>query len=171
MDEPWAHDAEPLRLQWEMARARPGAREFHQSQLLIWHYKDALRRGDSQAAARAQQAVRAFVEQQSAASRYFIPGNVHLLVVWQALDHDRLDDAAGELTYWLTHIRTDDVEDDNAQRTNARQLLSCQLRFLKHPASGQHPSTPAIKSAARRLADKIEQVLTADHYANLHLLQ
>ena len=173
-DEPWAHEAERLQLEWELERPPDDiAAHYAISGLIVWRYRDAVQRSDDKAADAARAEAHQYVDRKLASSdaEWFIPGDVHFQIVWRALEHDRLVDAANELAFWSQRLVINNVQDDNSQRTNARQLLSSELRFLKHPRSRQHAARPEVRSRALQHADAIREVLTANHLADLATLR
>jgi hypothetical protein len=160
-DEPWAHDAREPWLRHELDVAAPAQRGFWLGELIAWRHRDAVRRRDLEAAEAARGQARRWLAD-TAADPYRIAGQVHHPIVVGALGADWIDSAVDELTFWCRRVRTEDVEHDNARRTDCRQLLSALLAYLEHPATPRHPRTPELRRSAVALRDTIRDVLSVD---------
>lgn len=170
-DEPWSHDAEPIRLRWRIGRVDGYSRTLYQAQLLVWHYKDALMDSDESRLAEARQDARKFIAENVSESQYFIPGGVLYPFVHLSLQCLLFDEAVEDLLYWNSISVADEVESDNTQRTNVRQLLASCQSFLAHPGARLHPMRNEIVSTARMLAHQAQNVLTVSHIERMHLLE
>jgi hypothetical protein len=157
-DEPWAHEARGPWLRRQMEMANQEVRGFWEGELAAWVHRDALRAGDASAARSAQAAAHRLAERTGGETT----GSLHFHIVDASIRHDRLDDAAVELEFWLTRTRTDGVEESGSRRTNCRGLLGAMVTFLEHPGAAQHPAAPALRGAAAELRDAISEVLTVD---------
>jgi hypothetical protein len=161
LNEPWVHDAREPWLRHEMSAAEPALRGFWLGELIAWRYRDAVCQCDAASAEAARGEGHCWLTDHAADS-FLIPGQVRYPVVTGALDVDWIDTAADELTVWVRQVRTEGVEQDNARRTDCRQLLSGLLSFLEHPAGARHPKAAGLRGSAVALRDAIRDVLTAD---------
>jgi hypothetical protein len=102
-----------------------------------------------------------YVENESRSNpEWFIPGQALYQIVVAALDHGQVDAAADELAFWQNHVTTEGVEYSSTHRTNSRQLLDCELRFLEDPRGRSHPAAGQIRMQAFELANAIQNVLS-----------
>lgn len=158
-DEPWQHQAEGVELQWTV-RNRPGeAGGFYEGKWLEWQLKDAYLRGDRPTATRLQGEILDRARSYQEANPAGQPGYSFFIPVWEAVGAGDLDSAAGHLIYWLSVSRTDDVENDNTNRTNARQVVDLATRFLKAPGGSSHPRAAEVRQGCLRVAEGAYQVL------------
>jgi hypothetical protein len=158
LDEPWAHEARGPWLRHELRRCPPGARPVWRDALHGWLVRDALRCGDLDGArGAAGEVLRELRGRQPGGD-----GRLLFPIVTEFLAHDQLDPAADLLIGWVGRAEVRDVEDDDATRTDCRELLAGLLTFLEHPAARHHPATERLVGDARALRDAVRQVLTVD---------
>ena len=160
-DEPWAHDGRGVELQYNLANFPDRDGGFSAMEWPTWEYKEATRRGDVQGAQKGRLDARA-VEEVRSADSWWNPGFLYFQMVWWELDAGDLDSAAEDLVHWLSITRTDDVENDNTNRTNSRQVIDMSIRFFDAPGGTMHPQAPQIKAAALEVAAAAYSVLSAD---------
>lgn len=159
-DQPWEHDADGVELQWLIRNHPERGGGFYEQQWQIWQFKDAVLRGDHGAAAQARSQARTYATERMASDTWWGPGGIFFPLIWEELNFD-LDWAAEDLLCWLNASSTDDVENNNTNRTNSRQVIDITSRFLA--AGGvSHPRTPEIRSGCLRIAEDAYQILNRD---------
>ena len=78
-----------------------------------------------------------------------------------------LDNAAKDLCYWLSVSSAEDVENDNSNRTNCRQVIDVAIRFLSAERAARHESAAEIRSGCLRLAEGAFPVLSRELQASV----
>ena len=160
-DKPWAHDAEGVELQWVLARHPERGGGFYQDQWEVWQFRDAVLRGDATGVSQARDRVRAYATARMA-DKWWGPGSVFFHFVWIGLEAGDLDGTADDLTYWLSISSSEDVESDNTNRTNCRQVIDMAARFFTVPGGASHPRAPEIRKGCIKLAEGAFPVLNRD---------
>jgi hypothetical protein len=157
LDPPWDHQAEGVELQWSL-RNLPDEFGITARRWLEWQLTDAYQAGDV-ARARHHQA-----ELLEAARRKtdVSPGYELFRGVWEAVGAGDLESAAMLLTYWVSATDTTDVETNNSNRTNARQVMDLASRFFGVPGAASHPSAAAIREGCLTIAQDAFPVLMPD---------
>ena len=163
-DEPWKHDAYGIELQWLLRNHPDRGGGFHQDQWQIWQFEDALRRGDRAAASQARDSARAYADERRQRDSWWGPGDIVFHLVWHDLEARDLGWAADDLIYWLSVSSAEDVENNNGNRTNCRQVIDMTARFLAAGGS-EHPRMPEIKSQCLKIAEGAFQVLNREQQA------
>jgi hypothetical protein len=151
--EPWQHDARGVEIQYLLQKGvNDGG--FTETEWPVWCHKDALRRNDPAAAARARAEYRALEESRALDAGYawWTPGRGYFLLVWQALEVGDLDSAADDILHWLDVSNAEDVENDNERRSNCRNAIDSVIRFVDTPGATRHPATAAIREQGLALA-------------------
>lgn len=157
-NQPWAHDAEGVELQWILREHPERGGGFYEDQWQVWQFKDALLRGDRARVAELRNAARARAVSRHEQDVWWIPGDVFFHYVWNALDAGDLDGAADDLIFWMSLSSSDDVENNNTNRTNCRQVVDMTTRFLA-AGGAAHPRSPEVKQGCLRLAEGAFPVL------------
>jgi hypothetical protein len=160
-DQPWEHDAEGVELQWLLAEHPERGGGFYQDRWEIWQFKDAVRRADSAWVAQARARARTYAVGRRA-DKWWGPGSVFFHLVWVGLEVGDLDGAADDLTYWLSISNSEDVENDNTNRTNCRQVIEMAGRLLAAPGGASHPRAPEVRQCCLKLAEGAFPILTRD---------
>jgi len=160
-DEPWKHDAEGIELQWLIRTHPERGGGFHHDQWEVWQFKDAARRGDHAALASARARARTYAAER-AKDTWWGPNSIFFYFVWTGLEVGDLNGAADDLCYWISISSSDDVENDNTNRTNCRNLIDMAARFLAAPGGSSHPRAPEIRHGCVKLAEGAFQVLNRD---------
>lgn len=160
-DEPWAHEAQGVELQWFIRNDPERGGGFHQTQWEVWQLKDALLRGDQSRASQARARGRAYAQKRHEEDRRWGPGHMLFHFVWYDLEARDLDAAADDLLFWASLSSTEDVENDNTNRTNSRQFVDMTSRFLAN-GGARHPQAPAVKQACLRIAEAAFQILNGE---------
>lgn len=159
-DPPWEHEAEGVELQWLIRNHPERGGGFYQDQWQIWQFKDALLRGDRTAAGEARASARAHAVERMQNDAWWGPGRIFFTLVWHELEVD-LDWAADDLVFWLGVSSTEDVENNNTNRTNSREVIDIASRFLA--AGGRsHARTPEIRAACLKIAEDAFQILNRE---------
>jgi hypothetical protein len=86
-------------------------------------------------------------------------------VVSSAINGGNLDIAAASLLEWCDAAVTDDVEDDNAHRTDCRQLVDRATAFLEAAGGGRHPLADEVFEGMARTVYEACDLMTADNTA------
>lgn len=165
-DEPWAHDADGVELQWLIRNHPERGGGFHQDRWQIWQFKDALRRGDRNTAEQARSTARAHAVDRMENDSWWGPGDIFFHLVWHDLEARDLDWAADDLIFWLGVSSTEDVENNNTNRTNSRQVIDMTARFLA-AGGASHARTPEIKAACLKIAEGAFQILNREQQATV----
>jgi hypothetical protein len=159
---PWEHDAEGIQLQWILHKDPERGGGFYRDQWAVWQFKDAALRGDRTAMASARADARSYATQRMATASWWGPGNVYLHLVWVALQVHDLDGAADDLCRWLNASSANDVENNNTNRTNCRQVIDSVRRFLAEPGGAAHPRFAEIRRRCLELAEGAYPILNRD---------
>lgn len=168
-EEPWAHEAQGVEMRFMAAREEGGG--FYRDQVFIWDYRDAVVRGDDDAAARARAAGQAHTEQRLASDgAWWGPGTISYPIFLAAMEAGRLGDAGGELAAWTAVVPTTDLEANNGRRTNIRSVIDASVRFLETPRSASHPTAAQLRERLPHWAHAAREVLTADNRDGLRRL-
>lgn len=163
-EDPWEHDAEGVRLAYQ---ARTGTRvedrEIAGANLLHWEYRDAVRGQDP-------------VRQDAVATRFLdvigqLPSRddawafrmALTSTAWDAVGAADLPFAADLILAWRTFVPTDDVEDNNPNRAEARSFVSVCVRFLEHPESIEHAREAEVEEAMWTVVDLVRDILNPVH--------
>jgi len=157
LNKPWKHDARGVELQWLIRDHPERGGGFNQDQWEVWQFKDSYLRGDIAGANRIRKRNR-----KSPPDPMEMPGENYFYFVWNALEAGDLDGAADELCYWMSVSSTEDVENDNTNRTNCRQVVDMTQRFFKAPGGHSHPRAPEIRRSCVKLAEEGFQVLNRE---------
>lgn len=164
-DDPWRHEAEGVEIQWILRNRPDGDSGYYESRWLEWQVKDSYLHGDLPNAVRLQgeilQRNRAYQEANPAGQ----PGWAFFRPVWDAIEAGDLDSAANHLVYWLSVSRTENVENDNTNRTNARQVVDLIIRFVRSPGGSSHPRMAEIREGCLRVAEGAYHVLMPEQQA------
>jgi len=163
-DEPWSHQAEGVELQWILTNDPGRGGGFYRDQWETWQFKDATLRGDRPGMAAARARARRYVAERMA-DTWWSPGNVFFSFVWTALAAGDLDGAADDLVYWLSRSSSEDVENDNARRTNCRQVIDLASRFMATPGGTAHPGGVQVRQGCLKLAEGSYQILNPQQQA------
>lgn len=159
---PWEHDAEGVELRWILQNDPERGGGFYRDRWPVWQFKDAAGRGDRAAMARARTDARSHATQRMATASWWGPGAVYFQLVWIALQVHDLDGAADDLCEWLKVSSADDVENNNTNRTNCRQVIDSASRFLAEPGGLSHPRAPEIRRGCLQLAEGAYPILNRD---------
>jgi hypothetical protein len=166
-NEPWAHDARGMELRHQMADPEKG--KYCEIYWPGWHFKDSALKGDRtgmfQARAEAKE-----ISVERIQDSWWIPGGVWFPLLWEELETNELDSAAEDLSYWLSISTSENVEDDNTNRTNCRQAIDMVLRFTAKPGTSNHPLMPQIRSSCLELAAGAFSVLNNELQAGVNRL-
>lgn len=160
-DEPWEHEAEGTRLRWLVLNHPDQGGGFYEDQWHIWQFKDALLQGERQQALVARSAARAHALARIESDPWWGPGAIYFHLVWYDLKFDHLDWAADDLLAWFAVSSTQDVESNNTNRTNSRQVIDMTGSFLD-AGGASHPRTPEIKAACLAVAESAFPILNRD---------
>jgi hypothetical protein len=128
-DEPWAHEARGIELQYILTNFPDRDGGYSAMAWPTWQYKEVMRHNKLEAAHQARLDARA-LEQVRSADSWWNPGSLYFPLLWEELEAEDIDGAADDLTHWLSITKTDDVENDNTNRTNSRQVIDMTLRFF-----------------------------------------
>lgn len=160
-DEPWKHEAEGVELQWLLRNHPDRGGGFHQDQWQIWQFKDAILRGDRGKASEARANARNYAVERMERDSWWAAGDIFFLFVWYDLEARDLDWAADDLLFWLGVSSTDDVENNNSNRTNSRQVIDSTMRFLD-AGGASHPKAPEVRQACLKIAEAAYQILNQE---------
>lgn len=160
-DQPWEHDAEGVELQWFLRDHPERGGGFYEDQWEVWQYRDAALRGDTAGVVAARARVRTYAAKRMA-DNWWGPGGVFFHFVWIGLEVGDLNGAADDLTYWLSLSSSEDVENDNTNRTNCRQVIDMTTRFLAAPGAASQARAPEIRQGCLKLAEGAFPVLNRD---------
>jgi hypothetical protein len=154
-DEPWAHQARGVELQYQMAND-PDRAGFAKVQWPAWRYTDAVLKGDSHGAAQARALARAQdleeserLEALNLKEKYWCPSHQYIDLVLRELETHRIDDAADDLMHWLSISPTDNVA---GNETNSWQAIQMVGAFFSAPGGRQHALLPAIRIRCLEIA-------------------
>ena len=161
LDQPWKHEAEGVELQWILRNHPKRGGGFYRDQWEVWQFRDAALRGDHAGMAEARRRARAYVTERMC-DKWWGPGSVFFHFVWDGIEVGDLAGAADDLCYWLSISSSEDVENDNTNRTNCRQVIDIAARFLAAPGGASHPRAPEIRRGCVKLAEGAYQVLNRD---------
>ena len=161
LDVPWKHEAEGVELQWILQNHPERGGGFYRDQWEVWQFRDAALRGDLAGIVEARRHVRAYVSERST-DKWWGPGSVFFHFVWVGIEVSDLDGAADDLCYWLSISSSDDVENNNTNRTNCRQVIDMSARFLAALGGRGHPRVPEISKGCLSLAEGAYQVLNRE---------
>ncbi len=156
-DSPWKHEAWGVELQWLIRNHPERGVEILQDQWQVWQFEDAVRRGDRAAALVARANARAYALKRLQNDEYFGPGDIFFYLVWYDLEMD-LDLAADDLTFWLSISSSEDVENNNTNRTNCRQVIAMTSKFLTAGGSS-HARLSEIKTGCLKIAEDAYPIL------------
>lgn len=160
-DQPWEHESYGVELQWLIQNHSERGGGFYESQWEIWQFKDALLRDDRSAAANARANARAYAVKRLEQDSWWGPGDIFFHLVWYDLEVKDLDWAADDLIFWLGVSSAEDVENNNTNRTNSRQVIDSAGRFLE-AGGGSHPRAPEVRAGCLKIAEGAFQVLNTD---------
>jgi hypothetical protein len=160
-DQPWEHDAEGTELQWLLAEHPERGGGFYQDQWEVWQFKDAVLRADSSGVAQARARARTYSAARMA-DKWWWPGNIFFHFVWVGLEAGDLNGVAADLMYWLSISSSEDVENDNSNRTNCRQVIDMAGRLLMAPGGASHPQAREIRQGCVELAEGAFPILSRD---------
>ena len=162
LDDPWSHEAEGVELEWILKNDPERGGGFHRDQWEVWQFKDAVFRDDRIGMSQARTRARAYATQKLAEESWWSPGHVFFQFVWCGLDAGDLEGSADDLCYWLSVSSNENVEQNNTNRTNCRQVIDMTGRFLKAPGGATHPRIPEIRQACLKLAEGAYPVLNQE---------
>lgn len=160
-DQPWEHDADGVELEWLLKNHPDRGGGFHKTRWHIWRFKDALLRGDQGGAAEARVDARAYAAKRLKEDSWFGLGDVYFLLVWHDLEASNLDWAADDLMSWFGLSSTDDVENNNTNRTNSRQIIDMTAGF-RDAGGSSHARMADIRSACLGIAEAAFQILNRE---------
>lgn len=161
LDEPWKHDAEGVMLRHTLSQDADAGGGFYADQLAVWTLKEVLRQRDADQIQRARDDLRAYAAKHAGRPGWN-PGNVFFPAIWSELEEGQMEAAADDLLHWLALSTAEDVENDNAERTNCRQAIDMVARFLEAPGGRQHAAAPQVRAHCLRLAEGAYGVLSRD---------
>jgi hypothetical protein len=150
-----------VELQWILREHPERGGGFYEDQWEVWQFRDAALASDSRRLAEARERARKYAAARTADS-WWGPGGVFFHFVWIDLEMRDLDGAAEDLRYWLSISSSEDVEDNNANRTNCRQVIDMAARFLAAPGGASHPAAPEIRQGCLRLAEVAFPILNRE---------
>jgi hypothetical protein len=138
-DEPWANEAKGpwLKGQVEQAEAEAasggwkGGVPFWKSELESWTYQEAQSTGSREAAHAAQIRLHELIARARVDDPSFFGGMARGKVVLSAISANDPESGAFELRDWLAAVPTGNVDDNNDERTNVRQVIMCITRFAE----------------------------------------
>ena len=165
-DQPWEHEADGVELQWLIQNHPDRGGGFHQDRWQIWQFKEALARGNRQAATEARASSRAYALARMQDNAWWGPGDIFFQLVWLELDARDLDWAADDLLFWFSVSSTDDVENNNTNRTNSRQVIDLTARFIA-AGGASHPRASEVKAACLKVAEGAFQILNREQQATV----
>jgi len=122
-------------------------------ELLAWRFKDAVRRGDQEAARQARADFR--VHDDASVNPHARSTGSYLLVAY-ALEAGELSSAADDLLHWLNVSRADG---DDGERVNFKTALSATVEFFDTPGGFAQPQAAAIEDRAMTLSAEAEDYL------------
>lgn len=160
-DEPWAHEAEGMELQWLLREHPDRGGGFYNDQWEVWQFKDAVRRSDAAGVDQARGRARSYAADRLA-DKWWEPGSVFFHFVWIGLEAGDLDGAAEDLIYWISISSADDVENNNTNRTNCRNVIDMAARFQSTPGGSAHRLAPQIRQGCVKLAEGAYPVLNRE---------
>lgn len=160
-DEPWAHEAEGMELQWLLREHPDRGGGFYNDQWEVWQFKDAVRRRDAAGVDQARARARSYAADRLA-DKWWGPSNVFFHFVWIGLEARDLDGAAQDLIYWISISSADDVENNNANRTNCRNVIDMAARFHATSGGSQHRLALQIRQGCVKLAEGAYPTLNRD---------
>lgn len=165
-DEPWAHEARGVELDWLQRNVPERGGGFYQDAWIVWSYTDAVLRGNGDDAHQARVRARRHASERTAEA-WWSPGSVFYPMVLDELNHGDLDAAGDDLSYWLSISTSVDVETDNSHRTNCRQVIDMAIRFLSAEGVTHHRTSDRIRSGCLRLAEGAFPVLSRELQAGV----
>jgi len=162
-DEPWAHDAKGLQLQWVISHRPAGLASYYEARWQVWQFTDALRRGDREAAQHARHNAHTYALEHLRCDSSFSPGDIFFSLVWRELEIPDLDWAAEDLTLWLTLS----IRHALAVDRNSRQVIHIVGKFLDAGGTS-HPEFGEIRTASMTVAEHSFQILSSDLQGIIH---
>jgi CHAT domain-containing protein len=87
--------------------------------------------------------------------------------LWDALGALDLGFAADLIVAWCPFVRTDDVDDNNENRTQSRMFVGACIRFLEQVESVGHTREREVFDAMWDIVDRTREILNADHTEGL----
>lgn len=165
---PWDHEAEGVLLAHQL-RSSVGAekRAIARASLYSWDYKDAVRNQDLSR----QDVVKTQFLQEI--GQLFTRQNAWTLwrtlssTVWDALGALDLDFAADLIAVWRPFVRTDDVEENNENRTQSRMFVGTCIRFLEQVESVGHAREHDVDEAMWEIVNRVREILNSVHTEGL----
>lgn len=152
-DEPWAHPARGMELNWQLRNDPVLGGQIAQQQLMAWNLKDALLRRDARAATAARAVLRDYVSVKQREGGHWDSLSTMWQAIRHALDAGDLDGAADDLCFWLSVSTGKNAENDNEIRTNARTVISSAGDFLNARGGPAHPRAAEIRQGCLRIAE------------------
>ncbi len=162
-EEPWQHDAEGLRLAHQyQTSAQATDREYAGAYLYSWQYKDAVLRQDMPRLTAVKKEFGLLLgELPHRANRQAF--QVALTnTAWDAAAVADLDFAADLLQAWHPSIHTDDVEENNQTRTEARSFIGACIRYLEHPESIGHAREQDVFAVMYDVKERVWEIINTD---------
>lgn len=163
-DQPWDHDARGIELQWLIRNHPDRGGGFHQDQWQVWQVKDAFVQGDHTRAVKARSDARAYTIERMRQNSWWGPGDIFFHLVWYDLDHRNLEWAADDLIFWLGVSSAEDIENNNTNRTNSRQVVEMTGKFFVAGGSSQ-PTASEVRGACLKIGESAFQILNRDQQA------
>lgn len=160
-DQPWKHQAEGVELEWLIRNHPERGGGFYEDQWQIWQFKDALLRGDREHAGQCRASARAHAVKRIATDTWWAPGDIFFHLVWHDLEIPDFDWAADDLIFWLGVSSVEDVESNNTNRTNSRQVIDMSAKFIAAGGSS-HYRMSEVKAGCLKVAEGAFQVLGRD---------
>jgi hypothetical protein len=163
LEMPWQHFAKRVEIDARIESPRwEGDLSQAMTEDLVWRCADAVHNGDPSAAENLRQELDAHLVRTESTDPYFNGGTSRWEFVEVAMAHNLSDLAVRELDAWRAAASLTNLENDNARRTNARQLASRLIAFLENPAASGSPQRDHVWAVLSELMARIEGVATAD---------
>lgn len=170
-EEPWAHEALAVRIRRDLTDPDEYVRGRAENEWCIWTYKDALLRGDRTGADRAwQQYRRSRPAKLSRADPWQIGSYLMGEMVRLASIGGEIGRASLEVLDCYPFVDTDDVEEDNTQRTVARRFVSMCIDVLVCDPLQEHLLSARVDAAMLDVAGQAEEVLMDHHHRGFRRL-
>jgi CHAT domain-containing protein len=163
-EEPWRHDAEGVQLAHQhRTSARATDREFAGAYLYSWRYKDALLRRDMTRFSAVKKEFGLLLGELSQRADRWAFQMALTGTAWDAVSVADLDFAADLLQAWHPAIHTDDVEENNQTRTEARSFVGACIRYLEHPESIGHAREQDVLAVMNDVKKRAWEILNTSH--------
>jgi hypothetical protein len=162
-EEPWRHDAEGVQLAHQhQTSARATDRELAGAYLYSWRYKDALLRRDMARLTAVKKEFGLLLDELPQRADRWAFQMALTGTAWHAASVADLDFAADLLQAWHPAIHTDDVEENNQTRTEARSFIGACIRYLEHPESIGHAWEQDVFAVMDDIKERAWEILNTD---------